>query len=508
MKLKRILTALIISLFACGTLYAQDIDAAADKVDDKKDRTQDEKGEKKDVSFSIHGYAQANFAVGRNDDRRDRNKWNTSKYEMQRIGATLQLELEGNAYDVAHFYSALRVEYNAVGEKTCFQKYYNFFAVPYEVREYLTYFPQYDRSKLDNMPTFMVRETYVDLYSKHVTFRAGHQIISWGEIEGIETPSDVIIPWDYTTMSSVFEDSRLAVTAADLSFFFAKQKLELIWIPLFQPAKIPMDIVYKKGAQTLTRPRFEIRNSEYAARLSGNLGTAVRYGLGFLYGFDDMPDTSIKMWGAYQSFPGSPMPIFLPSIVRTELVYNRAMTPTFDLGIAAGEVLTWKISANAMIRSDHKGHDDTKKNSSVTYLTGPESTNIFGKIYLSLYVGQVWTINYTKPVEYSNLIGTMMKMNAWKTPSKDIIEGYDQQYPYKYIISSVIQRSFLTGSALDVQIRWWLCTDPKFYKWDYVVNPNIMYKFTNGVSATLGIQWAHRMGVDRHLGTLEVRYTF
>ena len=148
--------------------------------------------------------------------------------------------------------------------------------------------------------------------------------------------------------------------AANLSFHFAKQQLQFIWMPIFQPAKLPLDSLYKRGVTSIKRPDFEARNGEYAVRLSGALGNRLRYGMGFLYGFDDMPDARVKMAGQFTPILG--MPIFMPSIVMTEMYYNRVYVPTFDLGIQMGEVLSWKVSANANFTRDFWGKDDLIKN--------------------------------------------------------------------------------------------------------------------------------------------------
>ncbi|TFH42174.1 MAG: hypothetical protein E4G96_04005, partial [Chrysiogenales bacterium] len=309
MKPIRFAVIAAVALFTASSAYAQ-LDDLADKPADLAAPAAE-----KDVTISLHGYAQANMVVSRNDIGTSGNPWLNSRYEFPRIGATVQLELEANASDVAHFFSAVQIEYNAAGEKTNFPKFY----YPNAFLQY-TYFRQnadFDRTELNKYPTVNVRETYIDLYGKGVTFRAGQQIISWGEIEGIEAPSDIVIPWDYTTMSNYFEYSRIGVVAANLSFHFAGQQLQLIWIPIFQPAKLPLESLYKRGVTSIKRPPFEARNGEYAARLSGSIGTRFRYGLGFLYGFDDMPDTRVKMPGTYNSII-LPIPIFIPSLMLTE----------------------------------------------------------------------------------------------------------------------------------------------------------------------------------------------
>jgi hypothetical protein len=507
MKIRNIAIFICMVLLLAGVSYGQ-LDDLAEKQGEKAAGEKD-KGKDKDVTFSLHGFAQANLVVARNDLGVLGNKWIDSRYEFPRLGGTLQLELEGNAYDIAHFFSVVQVEYNATGHKTNFPKFY--FPTSIYQYTYFTYYADFDRTEISKYPTVNVRETYVDLYSKHVTFRAGQQIISWGEIEGIEAPSDVVIPWDYTTMSNYFEYSRIGVTAANLSFHFANQQLQLIWIPLFQPTKLPEDSLFNRGVTGIKRPVFEVRNAEYAARLSGIIGKNFKYGLGYLYGFDDMPDTKITMFGSYQTFTaggGISLPVFMPSVVATTLYYNRVQIPTLDLGIGMGDVLSWKVSANANFTKDLWGKNDLKKNSTVTYLTGPESPNIFAKIYLGLYLGQQWVINYTAPANDSNPIELVSRLDKFKMPNKQTFKGYGQLYPYNWILSGNIQRSFLMGDALDFQVRFALYTDPMLKKWDYVIYPYLMYKFTNGVSTSLGLVLAKRRGDDRHMIISETRYSF
>ncbi len=499
MKPIRFAVIAAVALFTASSAYAQ-LDDLADKPADLAAPAAE-----KDVTISLHGYAQANMVVSRNDIGTSGNPWLNSRYEFPRIGATVQLELEANASDVAHFFSAVQIEYNAAGEKTNFPKFY----YPNAFLQY-TYFRQnadFDRTELNKYPTVNVRETYIDLYGKGVTFRAGQQIISWGEIEGIEAPSDIVIPWDYTTMSNYFEYSRIGVVAANLSFHFAGQQLQLIWIPIFQPAKLPLESLYKRGVTSIKRPPFEARNGEYAARLSGSIGTRFRYGLGFLYGFDDMPDTRVKMPGTYNSII-LPIPIFIPSLMLTEMYYNRVYQPALDMAIQVGEVFSWKVSGNAQITSDFWGKKDLVKNSTVTYLTGPESSNIFAKIYLGFYVGQQWVLNYTKPSNDSNPIELIMKLNTGKLPNTKILDGYGQLHPYKWMLSSNIQRSFLANDTLDFQVRFALYTDPNLKKWDYVIYPYFLYKFTNGVSTSLGFVFANRQGDARNMIVSETRYSF
>jgi hypothetical protein len=508
MKLLRLAVLIPLVLFWTGVSYGQIEELAEQREKQANLKTEGDKDKEKDVTFALHGYAQANFVVSRNDMGVKGNKWINSKYEFPRIGATLQLELEGNAYDIAHFFSAVQIEYNAAGEKTNFPNFY----LPNAMLQYtyFTYNADFKRDEISKAPFVNVRETYVDLYGKGVTFRAGQQIISWGEIEGIEAPSDVVIPWDFTTMSNYFEYSRIGVPAANLSFHFAKQQLQFIWIPIFQPAKLPEESLYKRGVTSIKRPAFEVRNGEYAARLSGAIGNQFRYGLGFLYGYDDMPDAKIKMLGTFQviSAGGLSIPVYLPQIAITQMSYNRVYVPTFDLGVGLGEVMSWKVSANANFTQDFYGKKDLIKNPTVTYLTGIESSNIFLKFYLGLYAGQQWVINYTKPANDFDPAQLLVRLDKMQLPNNSMIKGYGQQYPFKWMLTSNIQRNFLENDALEFQVRLALYADPKLVKWDYVIYPYFMYKFTNGVSTALGFVFAKRLGDNRNMIISETRYSF
>src|SRR3990172_3385515 len=112
MKLLRLAFLIPLVLFWTGVSYGQ-IEELAEQREKQANLKTEGDSKEKDVTFALHGYAQANFIASRNDIGVKGNKWINSKYELPRIGATLQLELEGNAYDIAHFFSAVQIEYKA-----------------------------------------------------------------------------------------------------------------------------------------------------------------------------------------------------------------------------------------------------------------------------------------------------------------------------------------------------------------------------------------------------------
>jgi len=441
---------LVFSFATSGVLFAQDdgnpdLAGLADKDTDSTSTSADDSKKK----FSLHGFLRANFVTMKKDKKFDGN------FENPLMGSVLQLQFEGNAGDVAHFYAATNIEYN-----------------------------NYDEDNPNDMqaaPFLNIIEAYVDLYpTRWFSLRAGHQLITWGEIDGIMAPTDIICPWNYDIKTTSFEEYKIGVTAVAANFFVAKKhKIELVWIPVFQPSILPKDEIAKKGALAgpgavpdIIRPEYEISNGEYAGRVSGSIGNNFRYGLAFLYGYDDLPNSRIE--------------------ATVELFYDRIMIPTIDLSYDIKDLFSVKGSAAFKITDDLSAKDPQKRNSSLEYLAGIESTNIGLGIYLSFYAGQMWVINYTE-VDVLNRI---------------VLESYDQDYRYKWLVSSVVQRNFLSNDALELSVRYALSSNPKLSEIDYTINLNSTYKLTSGVSATLGFVIADKIGVVQNTVLLELKYTF
>ncbi len=403
--------------------------------------------------FNLHGWARANFAALKSD--REFN----SDFSDPLIGAALQLQLEGNSGNRAHFYSAVNMEYNSYNKESPDDA---------EVRPYLK-----------------MIETYLDFYPVDwLSLRAGHQLVTWGEVEGIEAPTDIVCPWDYDIKTTVFEEYKIGVTALNAAFRMpAGIKADLVWIPVFQPSILPPEEVSNKGAvynaePDIVRPDNSLGNGEYAARISGEAG-GIRFAGGFMYGYDDLPDTDVY-------------PNFDEGGFNVDLVYDRVKSVTSDLAYDCGD-FSVKASGILKVTSDHGGENIYKRNSSMQYLAGIESVNIGFDTYFALYAGQMRVINYSRPEGMYE---------------EAIAEGFDQSFEYRWLLSGVIQRSFLSGDLLEASLRYFLSSSPEADEIDYTVNMNLGYKFTDEVSSTLGFVIADRIGVIRNMVILEMKYAF
>ena len=77
MKLKKFLILAFMVFFCAGIAHSQIEDLAEDKHKPADSKSEGEKD--KDVTFAIHGYAQANIVVARNDAGNRGNAWLKSR---------------------------------------------------------------------------------------------------------------------------------------------------------------------------------------------------------------------------------------------------------------------------------------------------------------------------------------------------------------------------------------------------------------------------------------------
>ena len=86
---------------------------------------------------------------------------------------------------------------------------------------------------------FDVREAYLDLYFNSMDIRIGKQQIIWGKADGVFI-TDVISPKDLSEfLLRDFDEIRMGITAAKIDYYIGNSTLELVWVPVFTPDKIP-----------------------------------------------------------------------------------------------------------------------------------------------------------------------------------------------------------------------------------------------------------------------------
>ncbi len=83
-----------------------------------------------------------------------------------------------------------------------------------------------------------LREAYVNLWLGPLDLRFGRQIVVWGRADAYN-PTDNVTPRDMAVRSAVEDDRRRANLALRTTWNVHPCRLELIWVPLFAPTRLP-----------------------------------------------------------------------------------------------------------------------------------------------------------------------------------------------------------------------------------------------------------------------------
>jgi hypothetical protein len=133
-----------------------------------------------------------------------------------------------------------------------------------------------------------LREAYLDMYFDKFDLRVGKQQIIYGKAEGVFI-TDVVSPKDLSEfLLPDFDEIRMGVTAAKLSYHAGNNSLEVTWIPVFTPTRMPgAGSIWQPVMPFPVQPDFDystaqitpsVENSEWFLRFS-SLGSKIDYEL-------------------------------------------------------------------------------------------------------------------------------------------------------------------------------------------------------------------------------------
>ncbi len=165
-----------------------------------------------------------------------------------------------------------------------------------------------------------LREAYVDYTSGSWGIRAGRQIITWGQADGIWI-TDLLSPSDYTEfLARDFDDIRIPVNSAKLKFFKNNFSNELVYVTTFEPfilAKQGSPWAFTGGIPqnipttlvTGTEPAKDLRNGEIANRTTFYT-SGIDFSIVGLYTWNKLPtfqilpsDSGIQVTPHYYRLP-------------------------------------------------------------------------------------------------------------------------------------------------------------------------------------------------------------
>ncbi len=141
------------------------------------------------------------------------------------------------------------------------------------------YIYQYDGKNLE----IGLREAYLDIYFPSIDLRIGKQQIIWGKADGVFI-TDIVSPKDLTEfILRDFSEIRMGITAVKGDYYIGNNTLELVWVPVFTPTKLPPknSIWYPKRPDfpapvnfdySKAQVRHDLKNSEFFGKVSALTG--------------------------------------------------------------------------------------------------------------------------------------------------------------------------------------------------------------------------------------------
>jgi len=137
-------------------------------------------------------------------------------------------------------------------------------------------------------PSFAVREAHATYTRKKLTIELGKQFVRWGKAD-VLSPTDRFTPQDFLT---VVDTDFLAITAVRVTYGGQSNTVELVWVPLFTPSRIPLvnqrwSNVPPEIAVHEIPPAFP-GGSQFGARWN-HIGAIAEYSLSFYDGFNNLP---------------------------------------------------------------------------------------------------------------------------------------------------------------------------------------------------------------------------
>ncbi len=321
-----------------------------------------------------------------------------SPYRFDRLGSRLQLKVQGSTSESVDFFSAVDFNWDLA-----------------------------DSSSPQKMRIYPV-ESYIDIFTDLLDVRIGNQFIFWGTTDWIN-PTDNINPWNYENISAEIEDYRIPVTAAKFDFYPSDLfSLEFVWLPIFQPNKIPIELppemgTFKVKLNNPQMPEKKLSNSEFAIRLDSQL-PGVDFSLSYFHGYD-------KNFSLFSNinFGNVPRIIFTPKYGKVN-IFGGDFVTTFDKFALKGEAAYFKTE-------DKDGKNIFIENNHLKYVLGLDY-NFNENASLNLQFIQYIRFNYNKPLEEQarakygmpvsetsdkteESVSAMLKYNAWNYLSLQLI---------------------------------------------------------------------------------------
>jgi len=304
-----------------------------------------------------------------------------------------------------------------------------------------------------------LRQAYVDLTVGPLDLRIGKQLVPWGRVDRIN-PTDNLTPRDFTLLVPEDDDQRFGTVATKATLEAWGLAVTGIWLPLFEPSKIPIAAEPGVTFREIT-PSFALARSQWAAKVE-RIGQSFDWSLSYFDGFDLFPDLGI---GRVAVDPGgTPKVEVLLRHHRLRVFGADAATTLGRFGLR-GEV------AYALTQ-DLDGRNPEVKNPYVFLVLGIDRTL---REHLNLNVQYLFraVINFRDPESIQDPLQRPVAIE------QGIIAN--QLDRFQHGVSIRVSNKWLNETLeAEVAALYW------FTRGDYAIRPKAIYAFTDRIRGTLG----------------------
>ena len=305
---------------------------------------------------------------------------------------------------------------------------------------------------VDNQGDVDVREAYLSYAEGPWDIRVGRQIHTWG-VGDLLFIND-LFPKNYVALFSGRPLEYLKTGAGSLktSLYSDRMSLDIVALPLFEPDQIPtsrrffvFDPFSGVTDRTESRPRHDLGNAEFAARLYRPI-------LGF--------DAALY---AYRGFYRTPSmePDSMTAPTKVTMVYPRLSAYGASLqGNTGGGVLSFEAGVQDS-RQDRAGSDPVLPNSQTRFLAG--------------YQRSPWT-DFTAGLQYYGEY-----MHRYDRYAASLPAGFPKQDRLRQLLTLRLTQLLKYQTWRLSLFSFWSPTDDDFY-----IIPEAAWRMTDELTATVG----------------------
>ncbi len=297
-----------------------------------------------------------------------------------------------------------------------------------------------------------LREAYVDYTASDFDFRLGRQIATWG-VGDLLFINDVF-PKDWVSFFSgrPLEYLKIGVDGFRTLYSSNALNLEILLVPVFEPGNLPSS---ERFILFDPFPDVVVRDQQLPAKTVGNTEVALRF-------YRKIGDVDLSVY-AYRGFWRTPStrPDSFVSPISVTTSYSRLSVYGFSAqGSALGGILGFE-SGYYHSRDDEPGEDPTVPNSQLRFLVG--------------YQRQLWE---------DFILGTQYYAEIMEDHS-----SYLQALPLDFPSQNQYRDTVTLRLEQLLSHQNWKLSVFTFYspaEGDYLVQPQISYKFSDHLTSTLG----------------------